>query len=309
MSMIQGAPPAALNPEGISPVGGMERFERVVVFRVARGYFFAMAVLGVLTVIGGVIALSLGLVRIPISDPAPPPPIAPPEVVNLARVDKWLAERQAASQQKSNGPSSVFEDSSSARTGHGEDNQRNAQADLRAEAERLEGELRVLFPAPNYVWDDQYLDYCKNMTSFGCIERGRKLEKEGVAKTVRAAFSEFHRISDVVDMLKLMIAVLKEAPVERRGNLILAVVTTYRDINGKYLDQVQAREAAIERAQAEYKTKVREQEESKSTFRTYGIYGAVGGLALLILVSLFLAHFAIERHLRLLQKLVASVQH
>jgi hypothetical protein len=102
--------------------------------------------------------------------------------------------------------------------------------------------------------------------------------------------------------------VLTQAPVGRRGDLLSTIVGAYRSEWAAYRQQREAREAAVEETQRAHRQQVTEQEQNKAQMRNLGVYGLSGGLGVLVLVSLFLTHFAIERHLRLMRGLVADGQ-
>ena len=282
-------------------VGSVDRFERSIVFRVARGYFFFSAMLGVVAVIGGIGAFAMGIVRVPPASPVEPAPIPPPPALSLADVQAWMKE-EAASKTVAASPSAIYEAPSDPKNRHGDE-----PDPTQAEILRLSGELKALFPDPPYVWDDVYREYCARPTSFGCLERGRRLEREGVAKAVRREFNQLSGAHEVLAALHMLLPILAQAPVEQRVSLLGPILATDRITHAEYRRKVREREREIERAKAAHDEAVREQEASKKVFREYGLYGALGGLGLLILVSIFLAHFAIERHLRALHELTAAL--
>jgi len=114
---------------------------------------------------------------------------------------------------------------------------------------------------------------------------------------------------EVLEKLELWISVLSKIDTERRASYIEPIIATFDDVNASYLTKIAERESLIAGNQMKYETAVAAQEVSKQSFRLYGIYGFAGGLAILVLVSLFLAHFSIERQLRIINNIVVSMQH
>ena len=55
-----------------------------------------------------------------------------------------------------------------------------------------------------------------------------------------------------------------------------------------------------------YQEELEKLEQEKSMLMMTGMYAVLAGLGLLVLVSVFLAHFAIERHLRLVREALAG---
>jgi PAS domain-containing protein len=276
----------------------LERFERGVVFRVARGYFLVMAVLGVLACLGGAVTLGLGLWRPALPEPAPPPPLHEPGPLTLTAVEAWQKERERAAARPER------EGRPAAAPVQAQKEEDPAQA-ARRELEQILGQLRALFPAPAYTWDDVYEERCKVPSSYGCLQTERHLSRAGVPRLLQEALRGTPD-GDVLPVLRALAAVLGQAPAERRGALLPTVVGAYRSIWRAYHEQRRAREAAIEEARQAHERRVREQDEEKARLRTAGLYGAASGMGLLVLVSLFLTHFAIERHLRLVRGLMAG---
>ena len=280
-------------------VGRMERFERFIVFRVARGYFFLMAIVAVVGLVVGSFALGSSFMKIPIERPEEPPAIPPPEPITLQALEQWMAQVQ----NKASRPAeSVYEDKAPAKPGDAQVRRQQI-----SEMEGLVEQLRGLFPQPQYAWDDAWEDYCRVPSQYGCIQRDHRMVRDGVSKLVRAALQGLDR-QEAIAVLKVMIGVLTPAPVEQRQTLLNPVVQYFKTVNEAYLEKIHEREAAISQAQTEYEERLSSQKAFQQKRRDWGMYGAAGGLALLILVSLFLAHFAIERHLRLMQELVASLK-
>lgn len=286
----------------------VESFERNVVFRTARGYFLFMALCAVLVFGGGVAAGAMSFVKVSIPEPPPlemPEALPPPEPLSYASVKAWMAEQEKIAQEsRTRRAASVplYEDEGS--DGY------DAEED---EFDQLVERLQALFPEPEYTWDDTYVETCSVPSSYGCLRRSRSLEREGVYRVVRAALADQSR-TEAITTLRTLVTVLAEAPVADRARLVLPTREAYVDTRRDYRIRLMEQEAEMGRLEREfeemvamYEAKLAEQEEAKATQRSMGLYAIFGGLILLVLVSVFLVHFAIERHLRLLQTLVQRV--
>ncbi len=288
----------------------MDQLERAVVFRTARGSFFLMAVVATLTFVAGIVAGTFGYIKMPITRPSPPPPIpevAPPPPVTYQQVEAWLAAdeaRRKAAAAIVPPPAPVY--------GEPDDpSQPTATRDpILTELERLDGALRALFPNPPYVWDDVYEEYCANETAYGCMHTARRLKTEGLSRALREVLKRLSR-ADKVETLQLLVSVLGQAPVERRGALLGPIIAVNDEMMAGYRHQVAEREGEVDRQRSQFSDRIRaylgkvaKQQQAKAAQRRYGLYGIVAGLALLILVSVFLVHFAMERHLRLMREII-----
>lgn len=292
----------------------MERFERKVVFRTARGYFLLLAVLAVLCVLGGVVLGTKGVIKVPIEAPVqppmPPPPSAPPSITREA-LEKWFAEREArrnaevAERAKNVALYAEKSEGDPVAVGSPEASQRDQE---RAEIRRLFDLLPSLFPAPTYVWVDVTEKVCVRNSPYGCLETDTRVVKEGVGRAISGLLEKLER-RDSLQVLSLWNALLPAFPVEDRVTWAGHIVVAARDFDADARSVLGAWESEVARIRAEHAEKmtaharaVAERDARREQERTWGVYGVAGGLVLLILVSIFLVHFAIERHLRLMRE-------
>lgn len=293
----------------------IEKFERNVVFRTARGYFLIMALIAVL-VFGAGIAFGLwSFVKTPIPEPTMaelPELLEPPAPINYASVKEWIAE-QAREKENARQRRTESEPLFPNKANENDTYDRELQAEKK-ELEALTEKIQALFPEPEYTWNDTYVETCIAQSPYGCLRYKKTVDREGVSQVIRAAIDDHETISEIITTLRILIDVLSQAPVSERASLILPTRNAYRDKHFDYLAKMSERESQIRRLEHEYQEMVEkyeaqlaEQQTEKDDQRTTGLYAVVGGLILLVLVSVFLVHFAIERHLRLLQTLVARV--
>jgi hypothetical protein len=271
-----------------------------------------MALCAVFVFAGGLAGLSFSFFETSIPEPSPlelpeEPPAPPP--LSYASVKAWVAEQERAAEelrQRRSAAAVIYEDEGR----QGSDEREKAEL---SELKSLSEQVRTLFPEPTYTWDDTYVETCAVTSAYGCLRRTRSLEREGVSRVVRAALSGQSR-AEAIGTLKVLISVLSEAPVEERASLVLVTQEAMEDTQHDYRVRLMEHEREIQRLEDEfeamvamYEAKIREQEADKVQLRATGLYAILGGLVLLVLVSVFLVHFAIERHLRLLQTLVERV--
>jgi len=319
-------------------VGKLERFERKVVFRAGRAYFLILAGLGMLALLAGLMGVLGGVLRMPVDKPAEPPPVGakkpdppdvtPPTPVALAEAERWAAQKKAEeAQEKARAATHPTQEAPSAISAPPRPRRRppaRRGSSWRERRKKLLARLAALLPVPPYASTDTYKTVClRQVKDIGCMEQGRELDKVGTTTLIRQATRGLRR--DVkLEVLGQIVAVLEKAPVEKRGDLIAGVSATYRQKQGNYLraradraeaiaraeaehqEKTRARAAAIAKTRMEYEQKTMEQKLSQAAWLSFGIYAAVMGFGLLVLVSLFLAHLAIERHLRLLRELLAG---
>ncbi len=292
----------------------LEKFERRVVFRTARGYFLFLAGLAILTFVGGVVFGARGLVAIEPDEPAAPTmpaPPAPPSALQLADVEKWIA-RQAEG-------ATAVEDSAEPEwvTATREESDGADRKDPEAERfEKLLADFKALFPEPHYAWKDSYLRTCTRSSPYGCLRYERTLEKEGVSNILETAIrSELKgdSLPELNAILSTLNAVIAKAPLERRAELIAPTAEAHRELQADYRTSLREHEDAVYELEqqhaleiARYERELEELRAEKETNQLTGMYGVLAGLGLLVLVSVFLAHFAIERHLRLMREALAG---
>jgi hypothetical protein len=265
------------------------RFERVIVFRVARGYFFAMAVLAVILFVTGAVMGLRGLFKEPVALPIPPPaPVARAPVdyaAALKEVDS-PAEKQPTQKLKldSQLPSAKAKDPT---------------------RERIEATLSVirgLFPDPPYSWNDVTEKVCAVPTSFGCLRIETRVKTVGVASTFETVLKNFDQ-DEALAYLTVLARVLGEAPSEKRADMIVPIVIAEIRSREAYAKLEREHRDKVARLNAKYDLDVAANEKKHEEWRAFGIAGVGGGFALLILVSIFLAFLSIERHTRALERL------
>lgn len=302
-----------MNDETKKKVTWIETFERNIVFRVARGYFVLMAAVAVLAFGGGLITGFFGFVRVPVVKAPDPPPVPEPPPLSLAAVEKWQADQNAADQTKRNRPdvgerSRFAEQATEVNKVSSSELERQRRQQQRTQIETLINQLKTSFPDPPYVWEDLYKTTCVSfIQGYGCIKSERNLEKKGIVGVLSAKL-ENNKADDIIAKLGALQTVLSTAPVEKRGELIVVTLDAYDDIRRDYTQKVDERESIVARNEAEFRSDTAEQQASKSKFRQWGLYGVAAGLALIVLVSIFLAHLAIERQTRLLRGVLESLE-
>ena len=280
----------------------MTRFERAIVFRVARGYFFFMAVCAVLVFVAGVAVGTRGFVKQELPPPVPPPePAARPALTYKLLLDELQhdADRSAHAantigldDQEGGAPPA------GAGTAGKDPLQERFDAALR--------DLQALFPEPAYTWTNQLERVCTAGGAFGCFHWDTRVKRQGVVGILTTALQPAKSRTDRVELLEVLVRVLKDAPEEKRGELIGPIVQTELRQRARFEALVAAYRAKVDEAKAEYARAVRESEEQHQTWRQWGLYGVGSGFALLIVVSLFLAFLSMERHTRALELLVAG---
>ena len=290
----------------------LELFERKFVFRTARGYFIFLACLAILLFGGGVMLGARGLVRAEPEEPSPPAlPAAPaaPTQLTLADVETWIHRQQ-------NAPTSVTSDDEPEWVASARDEGQARQDPAQQRFDELLEQFKALFPAPNYSWKDTYTRTCTRQSPYGCLRYEQELEKSGVSKILEGAIrQELKRdsVDEVNAILASLIGVLKSTALEKRADFIAPSAEAYRELQSEYLGQLDAHEREIHEINQAHQRRVDEYELELQTLRaekesdqTAGVYGVLAGLGLLVLVSVFLAHFAIERHLRLMREILAT---
>ena len=279
----------------------IERFEQVVVFRVARGYFLALAGAAVLAVVGGLIVLAVGALRRPPAAPPEPPAVEPASALTLDGVRQWSAAQKAAEESEEKVAAARL----AARSANADDQAEQSARD--AEVDELLGKLQELMPEPTYSWKDVHETFCRTSTPYGCVETGRRLAKRGVLGHLVEALERLPN-EDVLPALRTLATLLAEVPLEERGKMFGPIISALAESRAAHRERAAERERAMAEARDKWQAEVAEVETSKAAQLAFGGYGAIGGLALLVCVSLFLAHFAIERHLRLLQQPVEAAR-
>lgn len=286
----------------------LDHFERKVVFRTARGYFIVIAAIAILTFGLGAAFGMKALTHIEPSapeEPAEPMPIAPPAALTLEELRAWQQRPAPAEDEEEALPKFAQE-------------QPDELADAKANdapdpVVTAFSKLKALFPAPDYAWESEYREECTRPSAYGCLRRERILQRKGVSSILFELIKN-HEDDDKQEFVLLadsLVTALTPVPVAERGALIADTVYAHRHRLADYETKVQEQiltkleqQQAYERALEEHGAEVAEIEaERKEDFSVAG-YGLAMGLGLLACVGVFLAHLAIERHLRELQEIL-----
>ena len=273
----------------------MTQFERAVVFRVARGYFFAMAVLAVVVFVGGAVVGVRGL-----SGNEIPKPVQPAGPAGRRQLDVTAlianVERQRA--RTAQAGSTIELKPHSGRTANTSAPEEDAlDAALKA--------LHAVFPDPPYSWENEVEQTCTTPTSFGCLQWGTRIKRYGVVGVLSKAFEGMDR-AEAIDFLGVLTRTLKLAPVEKRLDLVVPIIQAEREARADFESQQSKYKRTLEEAQTKYQTEVEADHAKHTQWRQLGLYGLALGFGLLITVSLFLAFLSMERHTRALETLLAQ---
>jgi hypothetical protein len=274
----------------------MTTFERAVVFRVARGYFFLMAIVAVLLFLGGVAFGARSLAKEDIPAPAPPPPVPARAPLTLAEVEDQLRRDAAASAQAAGGIELTPQPGESTRVPAPEEDALKKAVDR----------LKTLFPDPPYSWQNELETVCSVPSAFGCLQSGTRIKRYGVAGTISKALEGMNR-SEAIEFLGILFEVLKLAPVDRRLALVLPTISAEKQARDDYARLVAKHRHDTEEQQTKYQLEVDLDRAKHAEWRQLGMYGLGAGFSLLIVVSLFLAFLSMERHTRVLESLVSKL--
>lgn len=268
----------------------MTRFERGVVFRVARGCFFALAVFAVLMFIGGIVVGIRGLAFTPVPQPELPPAPPPRQELTLEAAKAELKNPSAA---EVGLPSLDVEALPPPGTRPDPEDTR-----LAAAVSSLQG----LFPDPPYKWETEIEKVCSVPTSFGCLQWGNQVKRYGASVAVGRVFYGMDR-SEAADLFTVVRKLLSTTPIEQRLSLVRPIVIAEmraRAAHEAAVDKHKRRVADIESA---YDLEVAVNKARHEGWKQQGLYAMGAGFSLLISVSLFLAFLSMERHTRALEGL------
>lgn len=285
-----------MKSKGTSLSQHMTTFERAVVFRVARGYFFLMAIVAVLLFLGGVAFGARSLAKEDIPAPAPPPPVPARAPLTLAEVEDQLRRDAAASAQAAGGIELTPQPGESTRVPAPEEDALKKAVDR----------LKTLFPDPPYSWQNELETVCSVPSAFGCLQSGTRIKRYGVAGTISKALEGMNR-SEAIEFLGILFEVLKLAPVDRRLALVLPTISAEKQARDDYARLVAKHRHDTEEQQTKYQLEVDLDRAKHAEWRQLGMYGLGAGFSLLIVVSLFLAFLSMERHTRVLESLVSKL--
>lgn len=272
-----------------SSVDRATSFERGVVFRVARVFFLALAILGALAFLaGGAIGLNS---LVPDADPealeiAPIPARAP---IDYRMVQAELPPERNAAPSAVTPPTTPSPEGSAPST---------ARSETRLDV--LLKELQSLFPEPPYSWLDVTEKRCVAPTSFGCLRSEYVVTVRGVRPRVLGAFNDLPP-AERQEYLEVAVRILKEAPVDKRLAFLEAIIITEEKARARHESLQRKHQQSVEANKLEHEARVFEAKLHQKRSREYALYGMLLGFALLIAVSLLLAILAIERQTRAFQ--------
>jgi hypothetical protein len=269
-------------------------FERAVVFRVARGYFVAMAVVAVVLFAAGLVAGAKGLVKSEV--PRPAALAAPKERQPLTYAEVLDEARRHA---QHGAPQTVVGTSAPS----GKPSTKDAETAL----ETASRALRAVFPDPPYAWTDEVEKVCTAPTAFGCLQTGTRVKRQGVVSVINDHLQEVEG-DELVDYVNMLTRILAQAPVEKRLELVPSVIAAEVRARSEQKRLEKAHEVARLEQDAKYKEAVETNDARIRELRLYAFYGVGTGFGLLIVVSLFLAFLSMERHTRVLEQLVSHSQ-
>lgn len=286
----------------------LDQFERKVVFRTARGYFIGVAALALLTFGLGVFFGMKGLTHIepaaPV-EPAPPAAVTPPAPMTIEDVKAW--RDRAVEESADDDTRDVAE--LVGRT------IRTLKKDQPNPIAVALDKVKALFPEPTYTWESEYSNRCVRNSPYGCLRRERVLERKGISSIIGELIKnrEENDKDQLLRLLNAIVSTLEPVAVEERGGFLVDTVFAHRSKMVDYEMRLAAREQEIQELKQKYLAATREYEdelqrikEERSHDLSMSGYGLALGLGLLACVGVFLAHLAIERHLRELREILAT---
>jgi hypothetical protein len=96
--------------------------------------------------------------------------------------------------------------------------------------------------------------------------------------------------------------------IEERGELVATVVAMERAQQSRGSDEKRKYDAAVALERKQAAEAFDQDQLQHAIWRERGMYGMAVGFGMLIVMSLFLAFLAMERHLRLLQRFVGAAE-
>lgn len=158
--------------------------------------------------------------------------------------------------------------------------------------------LQDLFPAPQYTWEEVYKDFCREPSSYGCLEKGRKLVRRGVGRFVGDWIQQNFENDDQDQMVEELKRVLATAPVEERAGLVAPVLVAVSQHRGREKKIQEEWESEVSRLKADHEAAVADHATKAGGMTMAGLMGIGWGLAAALSICLVVAILAIERHLR-----------
>jgi hypothetical protein len=276
----------------------MTRFERGVVFRVARGFFFFVAIAAVVVFGIGALTGARGMAEPKVPEPRPLPTPAKPQPLTFKVVEAELGREAKEAAAEATDIEYVGNEVDT-------DAEEGEVDPLRARRDRASEVLRKLFPEPTYTWTNQVETRCVAPTMFGCMRHQTKVVKEGVVGIINEAVKGLSA-EESLAMVETLVAVLKDAPMEERGKLVIPVARLATKQLELYREALDRHEEAVAALRQKYEEEVAATRDKHAELRKDGAQALGAGFAGVVIVSLFLAFLAIERHSRTLEMLATA---
>ncbi len=276
-------------------------FERRFVFRVARGYFFAMAILAVATFVGGGVLAVQSLTRRDVPAPAALRPPTPHSAISYAQVSEHIRKTEEERQRRSGGTLEQAANRSSSSAERVERTDPTA-----ARLDEIGKRLRALFPDSSYAWADEVENVCVEPTAFGCLRRENRIKRRGIVGTINSVMRGIDSDDERMRILELLIGVLEQTPVLKRGDMIIPTIQLEISLSADDAAAKESYEGKVTDQRAQYAREVEENEAKRQRWWRWGLTGLGTGFGLLIVVSVFLALLSMERHTRALERLATN---
>jgi len=277
-------------------------FERKVVFRVARGYFFAMAIAAVVVFLGGGALVIRSLAKKNIEPPAPLVPPKPRTALSFAQVAEYV---RTSEEERRNSANRGLEEGDATHS-TSQARSRGSENPIQARFGEIEKKLRGLFSDPPYTWADEVESVCVDTTSFGCLRRESRVKRRGVVGAINVAVAGVDR-EERIRLLEILISVLEQTPLPKRGETIIPTIEMERTLTKTDEEALRSYEAKEAEQRSRFQAEDEENEAKHQKWWWQGLYGLGAGFSLLIAVSLLLAFLSMERHTRALEQLVTRL--
>jgi hypothetical protein len=158
--------------------------------------------------------------------------------------------------------------------------------------------LKSLFPDPAHnSWDDVSQEYCRVPSSMGCLERGRRLMRRGVAGFVGSIVEQL-REPDRVAFIELLQRFLPGAPPEQRANLVAPAWIAEAERRNENEKRHAAWQDTVAKMEREHDEAVRKHAAEATLLLSGGGAAAAGGLGAALSICFIVAILAIERSVR-----------
>jgi hypothetical protein len=256
----------------IDGVDGFEHFS----LRVTRGLLIGSIATGCVSIACGLF-LAAGIWLLPGPDRAVIPPAPAPKALTPAMAESWASQ-------------------------HAPD-----QAQLEQAAGQLAtpgafpGTLAALFPSPPYPVADEWEEYCKVPSDYGCMQRAKRLKVMVPARLFSALMGDAAR--PVVDeMATVLQQQLPGVAVERRSVMIEPILMAHIELKKANQKIADDHDAEVRRINSNFDIETVAHRAKQTALSGSGLLAAAWGLGTVVAASMFVALLAIERHLRQLRR-------